>query len=409
MLSRYFLARLVLVCAGLVGLAVTSMQPSFAVETSTSTRTNEPRTTSVSRAYINPFRERKNYRIFVLGDSIGDQLWKALKKTFANQSDIEIVNRSRAGTGFAKADRFNWTEEVASVLALERVDVAVVTIGINDRRAIRRGQRSYPFNSPEWIKEYTARIDEFFDQLNRNSVAVYWVGLPIMRKPILDRDLKIISQLYQKRALARGVKFTDIRHLFSDNKGAYQAFGVDRTGRNRRMRAADGVHFTTRGADRVANLVGREIRADIARTKAESNIELAGEVDLVTVEVTPHNPNPDPLTWKGDTIEPAPKPTSSQQRFASFEDLGIPGADIQPQTGTQPKISALIREMQTVTSATIASLVKPTRAVKQDRAEMPLHVKVLLLGEPVAPKPGRADDFSWPPKDIPNDDQAVLR
>jgi hypothetical protein len=57
-----------------------------------------------------------------------------------------------------------------------------------------------------------------------------------------------------------------------------------------------------------------------------------------------------------------------------------------------------IGQMQSATRNDSLTIVQPTRGRKADRVVMPAYVKVLLMGEPVKPKPGRGDDFAWPSK-----------
>jgi len=379
-------------------LTATSFTPAEAIEASTSAPPAELSASTVSRAYINPFQDRTKFRIFVIGDSIANQLSGGLKREFQGESDIEIVNWARARTGFVVSRKANWADEIASLLALEHVDIAVVSFGVSDRRNIVTRGKRYPFNSKKWRELYTAQVDRFLNQLRNKNIAVYWVGLPIMRKQKFDADMRHINRLLRGRAQSRGLKFTDTWRSFSDATGKYRTFGADRNGLRRRLRAADGVHFTAHGAGKLASLVAREIKSDIIHTKAERNIELIGKQPLTTTEVTAFKATTDGLTSMEGLYEPAPEATSPidhDQSMAAYkqEQDGVPEDPV-----ARAERLKLIGQMQSATRSNNLTIVQPTRGRKADRVVMPAYVKVLLMGEPVKPKPGRGDDFAWPSK-----------
>jgi hypothetical protein len=379
-----------------VGLIAVPFNSAKSVEASTSSASAELNFSTVSPAYINPFMDRNKFRIFVVGDSIANQLWRGLQREFREDSEVEVVNRSRAGTGFVISKKINWTKEIASLLALEKIDIAVVSLGVSDRRDIHARGKRYRFRSEKWRQLYIAQVDRFLDQLRNNNVAVYWVGLPNMRSPKFDADMRYLNRLIRGRAQSRGIKFTSTRRSFTSVIDEYRAWGTGRNGLKRRLRAKDGVHFTAHGVNKLAGIVAHAIKSDIIRTRAERNIQLVGKKPLVTKEVTPHEVAQDGLTSMAGLYEPAPDPTSPIDNDLSMLAYKLRQAEVPLTAESIEERRNIIKQMQSSTVVDNLSNVRVKRARKADRSEMPAHVKVLLVGEPLKPKPGRGDDFTWP-------------
>ena len=43
------------------------------------------------------------------------------------------------------------------------------------------------WNSDEWREEYGRRVDRFIKALKRQGIALYWIGLPILRRTRCQR------------------------------------------------------------------------------------------------------------------------------------------------------------------------------------------------------------------------------
>ena len=165
---------------------------------------------------------------------------------------------------------------VKGILKSERVHVAVIMVGVSDMQAIKQDRKWHKIGSDEWREIYGGRVDQFIKSLKGSRVAIYWVGLPIMRSPKHNRDMQVLNEIFREKAFVNGIKFVDTWNGFADQFGRYNAYGPDLTGQMRRLRAPDGVHFTGKGYRKLAHFVEREIRGDMKLAKAERNIPLAG-------------------------------------------------------------------------------------------------------------------------------------
>ncbi|RME94757.1 MAG: DUF459 domain-containing protein, partial [Alphaproteobacteria bacterium] len=230
-----------------------------------------------SRSYITPFPEQDRYRLYVFGDSLGDGVWAGLYRAFKGDGNVDVIKKSRVSTGFVRKDYFDWNERVRAIAKTEKFHIAVVMVGANDMQPIRVKRKVYKVGSEGWREIYGKRIDDFIKQLKKTHSAVYWVGLPIMRSEQHNASMQVMNEIFREKAFLNGVKFIDTFNGFADQFGRYSAFGPDLSGQIRKLRAADGVHFTIKGYRKLAHFVEREIRRDMRNARAERDIPLAGD------------------------------------------------------------------------------------------------------------------------------------
>jgi len=203
------------------------------------------------------------FTIAVFGDSLADGIWGAFYRTLQRDRRFEILRRARASTGIARPDYYDWNQELATFLLEDPIDAAVFALGLNDMQAmyIARNQH-HTFRSEAWNDEYRARVSRLMEQLVDAGVPTYWVGLPIMRSGNYSGNIAHLNTMFEPLADAYdGVEFVPMWDLTADANGAYSAYLEDEEGRNRLMRANDGIHFTPRGYE----LLSRAIMTAMAR------------------------------------------------------------------------------------------------------------------------------------------------
>jgi len=161
--------------------------------------------------------------------------------------------------------------------------------------------------------------------------------------------MSYLDELYREHAERAGIVYVDIWDGFVDDQGRYAVEGPDFEGQTRRLRTADGVHFTKAGAVKLASYVERDLR------RALSN-------HIVPVAL----PGP----------ETAPKSGS---------------ADGRPDVGPVLPLSTGGGERGDLL---LGAGGHPTQMTPD-----PIATKVLGRGEALPAPAGRADDFSWPRPD----------
>jgi hypothetical protein len=382
------------------------------------------------RSYLTPFPEGDRYRLYVFGDSLGDGIWAGLYRAFRPDNNVDVVKKSRVSTGFVRVDYFDWNDRIQSIAKSEKFHIAVVMVGANDMQPIRHDRKWYKVDSEGWRDIYGQRIDTFIKRLKKSHAAVYWVGLPVMRSTKHNAAMQVMNEIFREKAFVNGVKFIDTWNGFADQFGRYSAFGPDLSGQVRRLRADDGVHFTIKGYRKLAHFVEREIRRDMRVARSERNIPLAGD-EAEQARAVPHGRRSDAGTRRSGTRVPEARPsrdTKLKRRPTNAPgnaELGesasaAPAFDKTEKTVAgvpvlRPQLSAAataaVREGYAPEGETIASDIgdgltalasvspinDPTLSSPQ---RLPLtqrpYYRVLIKGEKLKAKTGRADDFSWP-------------
>ena len=403
------------------------------------------------RTYVNPFPKGDRYRVVVLGDSLGDGLWSGLYRTFEEDKNLEIVNRSKVSTGFVRVDYYDWNKALDDILKENDYQMAVVMFGANDNQPIRQGKEFFKPDTDAWREAYAQRVEAFIKKLRAAKLAVYWAGLPIMRSPDQSDDAQFLNDVFREKAFINGAKFVDTWSGFTDDSGRYSAYGPDMEGQVKRLRADDGVHFTMRGYLKLAHFVEKEMRHDLNVAKLERNIPLAGDAQeqakmmgravnagptatppLAETPVPPLADATDGAAPAGDAANASPAPDAAGAQPTA--DAEAPVANSQQPEAAQEQAKAgdveLVRPAIPATTFEAAQTMSPQGAgsampdsemISSDlpdgltalssissasdlsgssKPKLPLterpYYKVLIEGEQLKPKAGRADDFAWP-------------
>lgn len=198
-------------------------------------------------------------RLAVFGDSLAIDLAKALERHYAEDPNLVVLNEGVSSSGFVRADFFDWDAQIGKAIAENSFDVAVVSIGVNDRQDFPGTTSPDSVLTPMWSASYQARLNRFLSQLRTARKPVIWVGLPPMERSQYSADIAQINTLQRMAAFSGGAEFIDIFERFLGEDGRYTAFGPDLNGQNARMRKDDGIHFANAGADKIAFYVSQSL------------------------------------------------------------------------------------------------------------------------------------------------------
>lgn len=206
------------------------------------------------------------FNVVVLGDSLGDGLWAGLYRVFQGDERFNVIKHSKVASGFVRSEYYDWNKEVRRVLDEERVDIAVVIMGTNDRQVIvdQKGAR-HALRAKGWEAEYRRRVQRFTDDLQAAGAQIYWVGLPVMRSERFGGDMQYFNEIYRQEAASQGIPFVPTWNQLADGQGNYTAYGPDLRGRERLLRADDGIHFTLAGYQVLGSVVAEQIRHDVSK------------------------------------------------------------------------------------------------------------------------------------------------
>jgi uncharacterized protein len=401
-------------------------------------------TPSVQHSYINPFPTGDRYRILVIGDSLGDGLWQGLYRAFQEDKNLEFTNRSKASGGLVRTDSNNWDSQLADIMKNDTFQIAVVMFGANDDQAIRSGKDWLKVGSEPWRQAYGERVEAIIKKLRAANIAVYWVGLPVMRSPDQSADAEMMNEVFREKAFINSAKYIDTWNGFTDESGRFSAYGPDMSGQVKRLRADDGVHFTERGSVKLAHFVEKELRRDLSLAKIERNIPLAGseeeqakmmgrevvpakhpEGEQSVDSVAPGSDQPNAAATSGDAAvsTPAEGAPAASGNAAAGASPAMQQSTVGEVSVVRPAMDSTLQEAQRLLpQGTSSSLPEPEMitsdlgngltavatlssvtdfSVNSSKPRLPLsqrpYYKVLIKGEQLKPKAGRGDDFAWPP------------
>ena len=296
--------------------------------------------------------------ILVVGDFTASGLAQGLREAFKDAQSIVIESRASGSSGFVRDDYYDWPGTIEGIIEEVKPALVVTMIGSNDRQAMRVDGRTEKVRSEAWEREYKARIERFAGIVQKSNTPLIWVGGPPYRFKSMSTDILAFNEFYRTAAEAVGGSFVDIWDGFVDQDGAFVLSGSDINGQTVRLRNSDGINFTNAGKRKLAFYVERQIKAMFGDAASSLLTVLAPE-SYSTLRLPP-------LQVEDEVVRMDPIPIADPELDGGAELLG----DI--------------------------------HSVAERRPENPLQAKsprnrLVEDGVPPAAKPGRANDFAWPP------------
>ncbi len=416
--------------------------------------------TGLGGSFITPFPENDSYRLQVYGESVAEGLLFGMVELLAKEPRLQIQRKHRQIGNLLRGGEAEDLKAVEAELAgVETPHIAVVTPNMVYRFPWRENfDRRFPPNSEarreeierrktEWRTQYGARIDRLMRAFRKKSVAVYWLGMPIMRNTYATEDAQVINDLIRERALQNGGKFIDIFSSFADEEGQYSTQGPDIDGKVKPLREQD--NFTGAGYRKLAHFLERELKRDMTLAKEERVIPLAGSEPeqkkvrpattvpaavLTSAKAAPGTLPRDargsaaldkgPAVQRGQPADGSGDIRADNSRI-TLRSVSQQGKDdsitidiIRPSIPAQVFAAVTRRESADKASQmgdavvlevrggqTLVSSVTPSAETSGDRrrsgaANSPVML-VLEKGERLPAKPGRSDDLPWPRNELP--------
>ena len=410
-------------------------------------------------SYLPSFPEGDSYRMQVIGDAMAEGMLAGIVDAFGTDSRVQLNKKARSLAGLARADAEDELKLLEDLAARDAHHISIIMLGVYDRQPLKVGTKQFKFGDEGWRAEYGRRVDRLIKAMKRRSGAVYWVGLPVVSKSDWSDDIQVINDIVRDRAYINSVKYIDAFAGFADENGAFNRYGPDLAGKFQLLRAADGIQFTTVGNRKLAHFPEREIKRDIAQARTERSIPLAGAepeqrkvapnksaeaAPGAAVAGTAKTGAEARAAWAAQsnlsTTAPAPLPTSGQAEQRADNSrlaLKVVGASGREETVTmdllRPAIPASVIQLmarngsaekatqvgdtvQETMSGGLVVLSSITPAndssgsggrAKLAPTQTP-YFKVMVKGERMQPRAGRADDFRWPRQDIAPEPMAQL-
>lgn len=210
--------------------------------------------------------------VYLVGDSDAGAIGPYLSKLVDGTGVAETAINYKVSSGLARPDFYNWPDALERALPEVDPDIVVATFGGNDSQGLSAFQDELEFvigdpldNEAEWSAEYTKRAGDIMDMLLAGDRTVIWVGIPNDDNPDVTAKLAIQDRAAKAAAAARpDVIFIDTWARFSGRDGNWAEFVIDpRDGQGKDVRADDGFHLNTNGAEILALDIAVVIQDDL--------------------------------------------------------------------------------------------------------------------------------------------------
>lgn len=291
--------------------------------------------------------------VLVIGDFMANGLAEGLETAFADNANVRIVERANGSSGFVRDDVYNWPEQVKSLVETEKPSVVVVMLGSNDRQQMRVNDVREQPRSENWTKEYERRTEALGKALAATKVPYLWVGMPAFKMPKMTSDMLAFNDIYHSAAEKNGGEFVDVWDGFVDENGAFVSTGPDINGQAVRLRSDDGINVSKAGKRKLAFYTEKPLAKILG------------------------------LAAPGSVV------TAAAPAGAPVEAPSLPAAPIV----VDRTVPMLLNDPALDGGTELLGAAAAPKA----NPDLPGE-KLILEGKAPEASPGRADDFSWPPK-----------
>lgn len=195
--------------------------------------------------------------MYIGGDSMVGQFGPMLDNRAAQSGMVDSEFVYEFESGLSRPDFLDWPARLREVSADLDPDAFVLFFGGNDAQAIYMPDGTWiDFDTPEWEEEYRRRVDGVMTELEEAGHWVYWMGMPIVRSETFRPRVELLNEIYESEAAQHPrVTFIESWSVFQGPDGGYSEYLTDANGDLVDMRLDDGVHLTTAGAIRLAEVV----------------------------------------------------------------------------------------------------------------------------------------------------------
>lgn len=206
--------------------------------------------------------------VLILGDSLAATGFGALLEDKLDaHPDVVCYRKAKSASGLARPDFYDWFDQGPRQVEFRKPDLVVVVMGGNDGQDLPawKGSSRVQWGDTDWPSAYRGRVDDFLGKITtpvegEDAARVFWLGLPMMGMRSLEKKLVLIRQIQQEAvaSLGAGAVYLDTTPFLVDDKGELLS-SAPVQGKNRELRAEDGIHFTMSGSEYLADKVYPEI------------------------------------------------------------------------------------------------------------------------------------------------------
>lgn len=201
-------------------------------------------------------------KVFFAGDSMMEGVAPHVQKWLSSQYGIDSLNLSKQSTGLSYPSFFDWPATIEKTLREDRkIRLLVVFLGPNDPWDFPNpepGTRGYlKFQSPEWEQVYRQRIERILAAAQAADVKVIWLGVPLMKSSRLNAQMRYLDRLFASELAGKTI-WLPTDKIMGGEDGQYRD-SISINGQTVRLRSKDGIHFTVKGQQLLAEQIAGRI------------------------------------------------------------------------------------------------------------------------------------------------------
>lgn len=400
---------------------------------------------NISLSYVTPFPVGGTYKVLVIGDGYAEGAWLGLKAALKDNKKIELFREVTYRAGLIKRGRTDWVSKIDSMLNKRGYDMAILMIGLQDRRSINIDGQKFEYSEDGWRLFYKRRVKEVIRKFKTRKVSLYWVGMPIVGPSNFREYMQRLNSIIQNETTTAQIRYIDHWLQFANENGEYSQYGPDVDGKIRLLRRRDGIYFTKAGYEKLGYFINTFIQRDLRDAKAERNVPLLGDQAdqkyLLRRSLMDSPKNRRKLAARQEEQSTDKKRSKAGDKLRSLTGLSeqnkyesarhskvklpadiaqsgketeikilrpaIPAAafsigrrasEIASENGQDNGPAILVEEIDDIIGFAIASATEQLTGADPQR-RLPLtqtpYYKLLVRGEPQPALYGRADDFKW--------------
>lgn len=208
-------------------------------------------------------------RVLIVGaSSIQEGLGTELEAQLKKFKGLEVKRFGQYSTGLCRPDYFDWNKKLKELLDSFHPDLVLAQWGENDCQGMGNldGSFNSKFGTDEWDKEYGKRVTALVKMMEDSGAQAVLIGVPIMRNKKLSQQVERLNGVSQKATEAADGTYVSTWHITADADGHYRG-AVQLSGKEKMIRAGDGIHLSNYGAEFVAGEIIKELRKSFTLTE----------------------------------------------------------------------------------------------------------------------------------------------
>lgn len=191
-------------------------------------------------------------RILVLGDFVASAVSDGLNQLYSDNPNVVVLTATNNSSGLVRDDYYNWPTSISKFVEQEKPAVIIMTLGANDYQPLKANSKTINVDEREWSDYYRQRINTLVSALKQTGKPWIWLGQPAFKDQKLTLAVTSLNRFYKQQIENAGGHFIDIWDGFVDDQGKFALSGYDVNGQTVRLRANDGINFTSAGKKKLA-------------------------------------------------------------------------------------------------------------------------------------------------------------